>query len=205
MSTLYVTEPPSRANKVCGTGDPLPRPKSLDAAAAFTLTMILTDLIVARPLLRKLELAMNRSTWELCVLMDYTYTSPNISLQPLSHLDNPKHPFNGGRKYLPEGRLHKNRGRLTALLTKMPAEQAGGYVLEAFLAHYILGPDMRTTSDTRFMYSEPFQLLLMRQPEDSAEEGTVTEAIRSLRGSGRKPTQKQERSQRGQFSGVLAH
>lgn len=168
--------------------DPIPRPAGFDEWQSFYIAVIKRDLLVARPFLRKVEQAMKRATWELCVLIDYTYTAPNISLQPLSNLDKGGHPFHGGRKSVNEDRLRANGGRLTAVLTKKPSSQSVA-IIETYLAHHILGED----KGTRFTYSETLQALLMSQHQDGEQAGTVVDAIRALRGSGRKPLRGKEK------------
>lgn len=185
--------------------DLLPRSKGVLEVTGFSRIIVVKDLIAARPNLRKLEAARTLATWELCVLMDYTYTSPNISLQPLKHLDNPKHPFYGARTHLPERQLRKNQCCLTAVVAKMPSiEAVGCYYMDVFVAHYILGPDLRSKPERdRFTYSDSFQVTLLTQSEDSVESGDVAEAMRALRGIGRKRVQGKESMLSSAFIGVL--
>jgi len=172
-----------------------------DDAQTHRQRTVIHDMITARPFLRAVAAASARPPWELCVLIDYTYSSPMLSVQPIAHLDKSTHPFAGGRKILDEVRLSENRGRLTAVITKsVSGVEQLAYDLEGYLMHHILGEDNRS-EDGGFRYSPPIHQLLMEQPKDLPDIG---EALRVLRGSGR-PTKiwKSHRFRTCPVSGVL--
>lgn len=141
------------------------------------------DVIEARPLLRAVAAALKLPTWELVVCVDFTYTGTALSVQHITHLDNPKHPFAKGRKVINEARLTQNCGRLTAVLTKYAVGNER-LVFRPYLVHHILGHDVRAAEPILYEYNPPFQVLLLSQPEDP-QTTNVGEALRALRGSGR--------------------
>lgn len=147
------------------------------------MAVVRRDLIVNRLLIRTVAAAYNKPTWDLCVMIDYTFSSPQISVQPLTRLDNPKHPFYGGRKAIDEDRLRQNKGRLTAVLTKV-MRGAELIPIWGYLVHHLLGDDIRSL-DGGFSYNAASQALLMSQPDDSSS-GNAREAMLALLGTSRR-------------------
>lgn len=145
-------------------------------------------MIAARPYLRAVAAASTLPSTDLVVCIDYTFSSPNISLQPLKNLDSRSHPFAGGRKAIDEERLRRHAGRFTAVLIK--AENSSGrYMVWGYLVHYLLGEDVRSSrvEGTGFLYQPLIQEMLMSQPRDEVASIGVGDALRKLRGAGRKP------------------
>lgn len=168
--------------------DTIPMSPAMKRTEGHRNTLQPRDLFAARPGLRAMAAASILPMTDLVVCVDYTFSSPNISLQPLKNLDGRNHPFAGGRKAIDENRLRRHAGRYTAVIVK--AEKSSGrYMLWGYLVHYLLGKDVRSSGvqGTGFVYQPLLQEMIMSQSRDGVASIGVGDALRKLRGTGRKP------------------
>lgn len=121
----------------------------------FSRLFVKHDVIVARPWLRFVAAAAatQYQSWELCVLVDYKYSTPLFSVQPLTNLEKTRHPV---------------RGSKTAVVARMTCRtQSQDRTLLGFLMHHILGEDLRTSpARSAFEYDAHCQWILVDQLDD---------------------------------------